>query len=189
MKEPRLSDPAFLLDNDPMHDGDLPGGAAEAEGRHTGPDLDRLSKRDAVGRHVGWLRFAVAECFRIVHLLLSLLPARGAEILIEVVEDRPALRNPLVVLGIGGADSGDQAGDSGRLLAPELRILQVDVVHDLGDGLQGRFGEPALVRRTSKLQLSPSWVISPSNMSVRRRLKVKADRQITLIAALFSALR
>lgn len=44
---------------------------------------------------------------------------------------------------------------------------------------------PALVRRTSKLQRSPSWVISPSNMSVRRRLKVKADRQITLIAALF----
>ncbi len=29
MQEPRLPDPSLLLDEDAVHDGDLPGGAAE----------------------------------------------------------------------------------------------------------------------------------------------------------------
>ena len=48
MQEPVLADPALLLDQDPMHDGDLPGGAAERERRDARPDAHGLGERNAV---------------------------------------------------------------------------------------------------------------------------------------------
>src|SRR3954452_4810411 len=64
-----------------------------------------------------------------------------AEGLVEVVEHGAAARDPLVVLAIGRADPGNQGANAGRLLAPDLLILEVDVVHDLADGAQRRVAE------------------------------------------------
>src|SRR5262245_3779777 len=49
--------------------------------------------------------------------------ALGAEILVEVVEDWRALRDALLILRIGRANSRDEASDTRRLLASELRVL------------------------------------------------------------------
>src|SRR3954452_2657111 len=64
-----------------------------------------------------------------------------AEGLVEVVEHGAAARDPLVVLAIRRADPGNQGANAGRLLAPELLVLEVDVVHDLADGAQRRVAE------------------------------------------------
>src|ERR1700730_12728853 len=48
MEEPTFRNPALLIDNDAVHDRDLPGGAAKAEERHACPDPERLTERDAV---------------------------------------------------------------------------------------------------------------------------------------------
>src|SRR3954471_15861636 len=56
-----------------------------------------------------------------------------AEGLAEVVEHGPTARDALLVLAIGHADPGNQGTNAGCLLAPELLILEVDVVHDLAD--------------------------------------------------------
>src|SRR3954468_15975474 len=69
------------------------------------------------------------------------LAALLAEGLVEVIEHGAAARDPLVVLAIGRADPGNQGANAGRLLAPELLILEVDVVHDLADGAQRRVAE------------------------------------------------
>src|SRR5262245_50509283 len=67
--------------------------------------------------------------------------APGAEVLVEVIEDRPAVGDALLVLRIGRANSRDEASDACRLLASELRLLQVDVMDDLGNGMERRIGE------------------------------------------------
>src|SRR5215210_8767667 len=61
-----------------------------------------------------------------------------AEGLVEVVQHGTAARDPLVVLAIRRADPGNQGANAGCLLAPELLVLEVDVVHDLADGAQRR---------------------------------------------------
>ena len=48
MQEPALGDPLLLLDQDAVHDCDLPRGPAEGEQRHPQPDPERLSEADAV---------------------------------------------------------------------------------------------------------------------------------------------
>src|SRR5215213_414338 len=70
-----------------------------------------------------------------------------AEVLIEVVEHGAATRDPLVVLAIGRADPGNQGANAGRLLAPELCVLEVDVVHDLADGAQRRVAEAGAAQK------------------------------------------
>ncbi len=60
--------------------------------------------------------------------------------MIEIVEDGSALRDPLLVALVRHGDAGDQAGDARRFLAAELAVLEIDVVDDLGDGLQRRIG-------------------------------------------------
>src|SRR3954452_24468777 len=64
-----------------------------------------------------------------------------AEGLVEVGGHGAAARDPLVVLAIGRADPGDQGANAGCLLAPELLVLEVDVVDDLADGAQRRVAE------------------------------------------------
>src|SRR5689334_14213171 len=59
-----------------------------------------------------------------------------AEGLVEVVEHSAAARDPLRVVAIRRADPCDQDADTGRFLAPEFRVLEVDVVHDLADGAE-----------------------------------------------------
>ncbi len=86
----------------------------------------------------------MVESLGITHLLMSVLCACGAEVLIEVVEHRAALGYPLLVLSVGGANPGDQVGDAVCLFAGELRVLQVDVVHDLRNGLQSRICDGSL---------------------------------------------
>src|SRR4051794_22788357 len=48
MQEPRLANPALLVDDDAVHDGDLPGRAAEGERGYAQPDPERLAEGDAV---------------------------------------------------------------------------------------------------------------------------------------------
>ena len=38
MEEPLLAEPALLLDEDPVHERNLPGGSAEAQEADAGPD-------------------------------------------------------------------------------------------------------------------------------------------------------
>src|SRR3954471_1488607 len=73
-----------------------------------------------------------------------------AEVFIEVVEHGAAARDPLRVVAIGRADPGNQGANAGRLLAPELLILEVDVVHDLPDGAQRRVAEAGAAQQDLK---------------------------------------
>src|SRR5829696_9623310 len=60
--------------------------------------------------------------------------ATARERSIEIVEQCGAPRKALlVVLRIVG-DPGDQSPEALSLWAPELAVLEIDVVHDLGDG-------------------------------------------------------
>ena len=51
VQEPRLADPPLLVDEDAVHDRDLPGRPAERQRRDPEPDPHRLGERDAVRRH------------------------------------------------------------------------------------------------------------------------------------------
>jgi hypothetical protein len=48
MQKPLLADPFLFVDDDPVHDRNLPGGAAEAEAGDAKPDAGGFSERDAV---------------------------------------------------------------------------------------------------------------------------------------------
>src|SRR3954453_4443552 len=48
MQEPVLADPFLLVDDDPVHDRNLAGWAAEAERGHAQPDPKGFTERDAV---------------------------------------------------------------------------------------------------------------------------------------------
>src|SRR5262245_38223487 len=50
MQEPLFRDPALLLDQNAMHDRDLPSGTAEAQRRDAKPGPERLAQRDPVLR-------------------------------------------------------------------------------------------------------------------------------------------
>ena len=56
VQKPLLGDPALLLDQDAMHDGDLAGRAAEAERRDAHPGPERFVKRHAMRRSICRLR-------------------------------------------------------------------------------------------------------------------------------------
>jgi hypothetical protein len=55
VEEPVLRDPALLFDEDAVHHGDLPRGAAERQGRHAQPDPECLCDRHATRRRPGEL--------------------------------------------------------------------------------------------------------------------------------------
>src|SRR3954468_18549944 len=62
-----------------------------------------------------------------------------AKVFVKILEHgRSAVQAPAVVVRCG-RDAGNQRLDARRLLPPELAVLQVDVVDDLGDGLECRF--------------------------------------------------
>src|SRR6185369_16057091 len=65
-----------------------------------------------------------------------------AEVGIEIVEDGASGRDPRLVVRVRH-DAGDQALDAGAFLAAELAVLQIDVVDDLGDRLEGGVAKPA----------------------------------------------
>src|SRR6185369_1722737 len=52
---------------------------------------------------------------------------------VEGIEDGPAVPEPRLVLAVRPGDPGDQMLDARGLLTVELLVLQVDVVHDLGE--------------------------------------------------------
>ena len=58
MQKPRFADPFLLVDDDPVHDRDLPGRTAETERGHAQPDAEGFSERDAVL----WRRRCAARC-------------------------------------------------------------------------------------------------------------------------------
>src|SRR4051812_32801210 len=61
---------------------------------------------------------------------------------IERVEHRRSGCQTRVILAALEADAGDERGEAARLLAPELRVAQIDVVHHVGDVPQGRVIRP-----------------------------------------------
>jgi hypothetical protein len=62
-----------------------------------------------------------------------------AEIFVKILKHgRAAVQASAVVVRCRG-DARDQRLDAGRLLPPELAVLQVNIVDDLGDGLECRF--------------------------------------------------
>ena len=66
----------------------------------------------------------------------------------QVIEECLAAVQARGVVGLLGHDPGEHARDAGRLGAAVLPVLEVEVVHDLGDGVEGRVlqGEPAAKR-------------------------------------------
>src|SRR5262249_52218380 len=64
-----------------------------------------------------------------------------AEALIGVAEDHRAALDARGIVLLRGADPVDQERDAGGLAAAELAVLEINVVHDLGDGAQGRILE------------------------------------------------
>src|SRR5207253_10087033 len=66
------------------------------------------------------------------------------EIGIEIVEYAFAALDPLLIVARARANAGDQGPDSLGFRAPELAILEVDVVDDFGDrGSSGVIGPKA----------------------------------------------
>ena len=61
MQEALLADPFLLVDDDAMHDRDLPGRAAERQRRNAQPDAKRFGKRHAVAMCV-CMRRRLREC-------------------------------------------------------------------------------------------------------------------------------
>jgi hypothetical protein len=53
VQEPLFTDPAFLVDEDAVHDRDLPGRTAEREHRDAQPDPKGLAERDRLGARRG----------------------------------------------------------------------------------------------------------------------------------------
>ena len=87
---------------------------------------------------------------------------------VEILEyHRPAPKPLLVVVG-SVADAGNQCLDTLSLGTAKLAVLEVDVVHvsAIADSAAS-FSSPARAISTSKVQRSPSWVNSASNMSKR----------------------
>ena len=58
-------------------------------------------------------------------------PALLLEVAIKIVEHGLAARDPLLVVGSGHADAGNQRLDTGRFLACELAVLEINVMDDL----------------------------------------------------------
>ena len=146
LQETLLADPLLLLDDDAVHHRDLAGRAAEGQRGDARPHLHRLAERNAV----------------ILHLSLRS-PAKDR----RDRRDGAAAREPLLVVVVRRGDAGDQGADAGGLLAAVLAVLQVDVVDDLADRAERGIGEAGSASSTSKVQRSPRWVNSPSNMSKR----------------------
>src|SRR5262249_27039748 len=63
------------------------------------------------------------------------------KVLVERIEQRDAALETRRVLGVLPREPGDEVVEARGLLAVELRILEVDVVDDLGDRLQRGRGE------------------------------------------------
>jgi hypothetical protein len=57
---------------------------------------------------------------------------------IQIVEEREPAAEPVEVLGMGERDAGHQLLDARRIGAAELAVLQIDLMHDLGDLAEGR---------------------------------------------------
>ena len=89
---------------------------------------------------------------------------------VEILEHRAAAGEALLVVSGRRADAGDQGLDPVRLGAAELAILEVDVVHDLGDveldpeaaGFQvvvsGHSHRPSVTGRAGVLYVNPGSV-------------------------------
>jgi hypothetical protein len=61
-------------------------------------------------------------------------PPLLAQALISIVEDRRAALDTGEIILLRGADAVDQERDAGGFATTELAVLEVDVVHHLGDG-------------------------------------------------------
>jgi hypothetical protein len=57
---------------------------------------------------------------------------------VKILENGAAAKEPLLVVASGRADRVDHGPDPIRLGAGELAVLEIDVVHDLGDRPQRR---------------------------------------------------
>src|SRR2546422_4405483 len=64
-------------------------------------------------------------------------PSLSAEVLVEVVEHGGPTREPGLVIPVAHGDARDQPVDAGRLGTVELRVLEVNVVHDLPNRHEG----------------------------------------------------
>src|SRR4029450_2617505 len=66
-------------------------------------------------------------------LLYDFSTAFSSEVLIKIVENRaPPLQADLIIF-VSHCDAGDEPLDPNRVLPPELRILEIDVVNNLSD--------------------------------------------------------
>src|SRR5262249_8368892 len=155
MQEPLFRNPALLLDQNAVHDRDLSGGASEAQAGDTKPGPERLAQRYPVlrlpllgDRELSqcvprcWGEFSSRGSFG-RRFLSAFLP----EVLVKVVEDLRAPRNPFRVVLCRDADAFDQRPDAGDLGAAELAVFEIDVMDDLRDGAQRRVLQRAALQQ------------------------------------------
>src|SRR5215211_7995152 len=99
----------------------------------------RSQTRNASASETPWDGLVSAEAVSATAVVCAIgcsSAALFAERLVKVVEHGATPREPLRVVAIGRADPGDQAANAGRLLASELFVFEINVVHDLADGGQ-----------------------------------------------------
>src|SRR6476659_2784282 len=138
-----------------MHDRDLPRRTAETQRRDTQPGLESLVQRDTVlwlpsfgdrqlsqGRPRCWSEFSSRRAFE-GKVLSAFLP----EVLVEVVEHFGTACKALRVIAGRGANAFHQRSDTRDFGPPELAILEVDVVNDLGNGAKRGILEAASIEQ------------------------------------------
>src|SRR4030095_5498981 len=75
-------------------------------------------------------------------LIYDLSTALSSEVLIKVVENRaPPLQAGLIIF-VSHCDAGDEPLDPNRVLPPELRILEIDVVNNLSERAEAWIVDP-----------------------------------------------
>src|SRR4030088_1020379 len=70
-----------------------------------------------------------------------------AEVFVEIVEDRAAASEPLLVSPMRHRDAGDQSLDAAGFVSSELAVLQVYVVDDFGDRLERWVGQAGVAEQ------------------------------------------
>ena len=121
VQEPALRNPALLLDQDPVHHGDLPGRPPETERRHPQPDPEGLRKERRRGPGA-WHRPARAgavsrSCGRLSRgPIMGFAPGVPAPPIEGVVEDHAGIELCQIVGEDAGQAQrrGEQAGSIGR---------------------------------------------------------------------------
>ena len=90
-----------------------------------------------------------------------------AEVLVEVVEDLAAAREPFLSAPVGHHEPSDQGLHAVGFVPPEFRVLEVDVVNDFGDRLDRRVGQAGVAEQ--RLEAASGTLIGEFGLEQSKR--------------------